>query len=177
MMNTESLYRKPSEDELLRYEIAVQKALDEKNPNLICNSSLEHAAIILKLLCSAARESICIFCGRMRRAVYGDILHCIQDAVKRGVTVRIVTEKDQADVETQELARQGEGWEWRSLKKDVNIPHLVLVDDDKFRLELNAHQGEAIVCTGVSKNDKTRHRMIDTFRTGFDRIWAAAQSC
>lgn len=164
----------PSENELQIYEEIVLKAIFEERTELIYNNSPQHAAIILKAFCINAKNRIDIFCGRLRKEVYGDLEQYLRQAVCRGVHIRIVTQADSDNIETKSLACNNKGWQWKTLGSNDNIPHLVIVDDNKFRLETDAENGMAIVCTGCRQNQE-RIGQIKRLCVGFNLIWEAAK--
>lgn len=134
------------EAELTEYAKKVQRRIDENDSDEFLNHSELHAAIILRKFIESARKSIYIFCGRLNRNVYGDLLPCFKAADDRGVKVRVVTAY--SDVCAEDVAaglKEMKAYNVLS-EPDDETPHFALIDECRYRIETSEEEKSAIVC-------------------------------
>lgn len=162
-----------SENELARYAIEVRRRINECDGEVFRNKSARHASIILREFIESAKESVFVFCGQLNRLVYGDLLDSFTKVVEEEKQVRVVIEGDYAAASEVASYLTSKG-ALRRLRKDVGIPHFVVVDAIRYRLEIDECDKSALVCA-YAKTEEQQYR-AQALNAVSEILWDAAQS-
>lgn len=148
-----------TQDELAQYAEEVQKRIDENNCEVFLNRSEWHAAIILRKFVESAKDTVNIFCGHLNKNVYGDLLPSFQEALKRGVRVRVMTAHP--DVSAEQVAEKLRqlGAFRNFMKADDTIPHFAIVDGSRYRLETDDNEKTALVCAFAETREQVEQAL------------------
>lgn len=156
------------------YEQRVIAAAREMDGSALFNSSLDHAAIIVKHLIKSATADICIFSGRLNPRVYGPALTVDATAEflgASGAKCKVLVESlDDIDLDDHTLIdrlRDSDDFELRKLPEQLARDatfHFAVIDETSFRLEGDKNKPEAIAAFGDKKS-------AVLLKSLFERMW------
>lgn len=162
-----------SPEELAEYTSSVRLRIKNKDGAIFHNESCAHAEIIVREFLNAASKSVQIFCGKLSSAVYGALLPYFEQAIEREVSIQVVTEAPYSALESRELAEKlkEKGCIRHASKLYKKGSHFLLVDDDMFRLELQAEQKTALACANAKKKNQ---EVMTSLAEGYAELWRNA---
>ena len=138
------------DDNLMGYRLSVRSRIEHNNSGLFRNPSPKHAQVVISELVAAARESICIYCGKLSSDIYGNLDSCFRDAIDRGVNVRVMIEEERADHnKLSTLLCERKRIRQLSGTDKGQVQHFVLVDEKRYRIEVNNDSKQALVCAAA----------------------------
>ena len=134
------------------FRYMVQRFIEMESPNLIQNSSPEHARILLEEMFLHAKTSAYVYCGCISDKVWGgeDLATAVRTAIERGVKVRFIVqhpEKIPAGSAVAAVLRQhGEDMIHSSTLFATWDSHFAVFDEKMFRFEKRDDDKTAIAC-------------------------------
>lgn len=161
----------PNDEELAEYRRSVRSRIEHSNSRLFENACAAHARIVIDELLKSARETVLVYCGRLSAEIYLPLVETFKDALARDVNVRVLIEN--AKAETEELAKMLQEKQWirqSTQPHDGELPHFILVDGMRYRMEVNDEEKRALVCAKVSDKNGTE-KTAKAMKTFFDYIW------
>lgn len=164
-----------SSEELARYEGKVQKMIENGNGEIFLNRSVWHAGIILRQFIKSAKASVKIFCGHLNKEVYGGLKPSFEDAIDRGVAVRVLTAHQ--DIQAHNVAKFLEtSGSFRAMPESnesapyLTAPHFAIIDGIRYRIETNDGDKSAIVCAYASTKEQLSQ--VEDLERLFELFWA-----
>lgn len=152
--------RSCTETELKQYRIDVRTRIAENDGTIFPNNCPDKTAIVLQEFIKAAERSVHIYCGRLNAAVYEDLKPDFEDAIARGVEVRVVCAYKQISAKSlAEKLRVGD--HFRQLSEELELPHFAVVDGRRFRIETDQKSKEAFVCAYATDEQLERVRRVE----------------
>ncbi len=159
------------EAEIAAYAEQLRLRINNKIGLLLPNKDHRYASAIVEEFLHAAREYVHIFCGHLGEDVYASRYFDFEDAVERGVDVKVVTYKSYEDLESKKLAsylcnKKRLRWDVRR----ASVPHFIVVDGLMFRLETDPKERTAVVCAFAPEYEFNRS-LVARLEANFDKIW------
>ncbi|MBR5887712.1 MAG: hypothetical protein IKZ07_05830 [Akkermansia sp.] len=162
--------------ELKQYAAEIRRRIEECDGEVFRNKSARHAAIIIKEFIASAKESVYIYCGHLNHLVYGELKDVFEKAMAEKDTeqtpqIQVLTESNEIDCPN--LANfLREKHAFRSLGKSMEIPHFIVVDAKRYRIETNEMEKTALVCACTqTEAQKKRALMMNEL---FKIMWSYA---
>lgn len=165
------LKREKNENEL--YRAAVRQRIASEDGSLFQNSNAERTQIIVSEFLDAATISAFILCGSLNKAVYEPLVERFEDALNRGVDVRVIVLCEEGAVQSKTLAKL---LKQRSALKflpkiDMEIPHFAVFDGGlRYRIEQDPINKWAIVCA-CSKNNQNNYTIARGLEDVHSSLW------
>lgn len=168
----------PKEDtELKQYAEEIRRRIKDCDGEVFRNKSAYHAAIIIKEFIASAKESVYIYCGHLNHLVYGDLRDVFEKAMAESSAeqtpqIQVITESNEIDCPN--LANfLREKHAIRSFGKSMEIPHFIVVDSKRYRIETNDKEKTALVCAYTqTEEQKDRAQMMNNL---FKVMWDYAK--
>lgn len=149
-----------TKEELTQYRQDVRTRIAENDGTIFPNNCPDKTAIVLQEFIRAAKESVCIYCGHLNAAVYENLQPDFEDAIARGVEVRVICAP--GEIGAKELAEKlSDGGHFRILKEEVPVSHFAVVDGLRYRIETDQDSKEAFVCAYAGDEQQPRVRIIE----------------
>lgn len=146
--------------ELEQYRKDVKTRIAQNDGTIFPNNCPDKTSIVLQEFIKSAKESVCIYCGHLNAAVYGDLQSDFEDAIARGVEVRVICAP--GEIGAKELAEKlSDGDHFRILKEEVPVSHFAVVDGLRYRIETDQDSKEAFVCAYAGGEQLNRIQMIE----------------
>ncbi len=141
-------------EEMNKYRERVEEAAVKCDGEMIANSSVEHAQIVIERLFLNANKIVNIFSGSLNIEIYGadNIVRAVKMFVKKpDVTLNIILEEEiDSEHPLSEVLSLG------NVRKDV-LPkevaesvecHMITVDEDSYRFEMDKYHPQSMVSWG-----------------------------
>ncbi len=143
---------------------------------LLPNKDHRYASAIVEEFLRAARKYVHIFCGHLGEDVYASRYLDFEDAVERGIDVKVITYEPYEALQSRELAAYL--YEKGCLRWDgtrESVPHFIVADGLMFRLETDSRERTAVVCAYAQEYEFNRN-LAARLDANFDKMWREA-SC
>lgn len=158
------------QSELEIYEATLRKGIDAGYTEIFSNSSPEHAAIIFKVFCETAKDTIRIYCGKLSKMVYGTLGEQIKAAADRGVNIQVLTAATAPEsAETAAVLQSLNAIRHVDENAAAKLPHFAVIDSKRYRIETDANQRRAFVCANAS--DTSSQSLIGDMEDAFAYLW------
>lgn len=159
-----------TKEELMQYRQDVKTRIAENDGTIFPNNCPDKTEIVLQEFIRAAKERVCIYCGHLNAAVYGDLQSDFEDAIARGVEVRVICAP--GEIGAKELAEKlKSGDHFRILNEAVTVSHFAVVDGLRYRIETDQDSKDAFVCAYAGEEQQPRVRIIEGVH---DILWDMA---
>ena len=146
--------------ELEQYRKDVKTRIAQNDGTIFPNNCPDKTSIVLQEFIKSAKERVCIYCGHLNAAVYGDLQSDFEDAIARDVKVRVICAP--GEIGAKELAEKlSDGDHFRILKEEVPVSHFAVVDGLRYRIETDQDSKEAFVCAYAGDEQQPRVRIIE----------------
>ncbi len=153
-------------DDLQVYREAVQLLLSSENPGVVANARKEHARVIIEELLDHSKRTFYAIASHLSGDVWSaSVLEKLRNAIKRGVTVRLVVEDDiQQDDNLCDIKDH-----IHKINKDKKKPpfNVAVMDGIAFRFETDKENRKAVLCANNRVlAEKLDNIVSEYFRTG-----------
>lgn len=156
---------------LTEYRNSLRSRIANKNSDLFENPSPAHARIVIDEFLRAAKESVYIYCGQLSSLIYGELVPSFQNLLERGIKVQVIIEKEKAETEAiAAMLCEKNAIKQSKMASVGDIPHFILVDGKRYRMELNDDKKSALVCAEVAEENGTK-ATADAMSGFFTRVW------
>ncbi len=160
------------ENQISEYAMSVRARIDAQNGDLFENTSPAHARLIIKEFLRASQRCVQVFCGKLNRQVYGDLVQDFLAAIARGVEVQVLIEQPHA--ESAELAgkllQEQRLRQIRDVADVADLPHFIVCDGKMYRLETHEGNTSALVCAYAPASEST-NSMAEAMQNTFRFLW------
>ena len=169
---TFSLMTTSEPNDLELYAEDIRRRIQDNDCEVFRNKSALHASIILREFIKSAKDTVFIFCGHLNKFVYEHLFDVFQTAIQKGVNIKVITESDTPDsVKLAQLLREKD--RYRSVRQDMKIPHFVIVDGKRYRMETDEAEKTALVCACVCTEEQKKRALV--MNKLFQAMWNFAE--
>lgn len=167
-----SLMNTTEPNDLEFYAEDIRRRIQDNDCEVFRNKSALHASIILREFIKSARDTVFVFCGHLNKHVYEHLLEDFQTAIQKEVDIKVITESETPDsVKLAQLLREKD--RYRSVKQDLKIPHFVIVDGKRYRIETDEAEKTALVCACVCTEEQKKRALV--MNKLFQAMWNFAE--
>lgn len=167
------------------YDQMLDRLAQSSSPDVINNSSVQHAASLVRAMFTYAKDSVVIFTGALNPAAYGTqaVKEAAANFLNRNGSIRVVIQDDADKASTKDLKSKGllpyleseHLFDDRSIQihraspalKDIGM-HFLVMDGHAYRLEPDKNKPVAIASFN---NTKTSSMLLSVF----NEIWKRSE--
>lgn len=168
-------------DAIMEYRAQVRVWIATDSPVIFGNYSTAHAACVVEEFAKSAEKSIVLMSGAFSHEFYkGVVFDALANAIKRGVSIRIITSAPPETVDIANLnrlvacsgERENPAYFVAHYTGQSPASHFMVVDGKRYRLERGKHlpkSEQPVVQAEVCCNGVPRAKQLEQF---FDAVWS-----